>query len=145
MRLKNKGYIFPVPDYSKISQYYSSSHNAIDIAANLGSNVYATKAGTIIKKYTGCNNFSRQNGVCKNGGVCNPNHGYSTASGSRGYCNDGFGNGYIIKHDDGTWAEYAHMNYLSSDLYEGGRVSQGTYLGGVSSTGVSTGPHLHFG
>lgn len=46
---KNKGYIFPVPDYSKISQYYSSSHNAIDIAANLGSNVYATKAGTIIK------------------------------------------------------------------------------------------------
>ena len=142
---KNKGYIFPVPDYSKISQYYSSSHNAIDIAANLGSNVYATKAGTIIKKYTGCNNFSRQNGVCKNGGVCNPNHGYSTASGSRGYCNDGFGNGYIIKHDDGTWAEYAHMNYLSSDLYEGGRVSQGTYLGGVSSTGVSTGPHLHFG
>ncbi len=71
MRLKIKGYIFPVPDYSKISQYYSSSHNAIDIAANLGSNVYATKAGTIIKKYTGCNNFSRQNGVCKNGGVCN--------------------------------------------------------------------------
>ena len=142
---KNKGYKFPVPNHVRISQYYSGSHSAIDIAANTGSEVYATKSGTIIKKYTGCNNFSRGNGKCSGGGVCNPNHGYSKASGSAGYCNDGFGNGYIIKHDDGTWAEYAHMNYLSDSLYEGGYVTQGTYLGGVSSTGVSTGPHLHFG
>lgn len=136
---------FPLESYSSITTYFSSSHPAIDFAAPMGTKVYAAKSGTIIKKYTGCNNWSRQHGQCKNGGVCNPNHGYSTASKSSGYCNDGFGNGYIIKHDDGTWAEYAHMNYLSDGVVEGGYVTQGTYIGGVSSTGVSTGPHLHFG
>lgn len=141
----SSGWGFPLEGYNQISQYFSSSHPAIDFAANAGTKVYAVKSGTVVKKYTGCNNWSREHGQCKNGGVCSPNHGYSTASGSYGFCNDGFGNGYIIKHDDGTWAEYAHMNYLSDSVYEGGYVAQGTYLGGVSSTGVSTGPHLHFG
>lgn len=142
---KNKGYIFPVPNYSSITQYYSSSHTGIDIGASKDTKVYASKSGTVIKKYTGCNNYSRNNGICQNGGVCSPNHGYSNGNNTKGYCNDGFGNGYIIKHSDGTWTEYAHMNSLSDSIYEGAYISQGTYLGGVGSSGNSTGPHLHFG
>lgn len=142
--VKNRGYKFPVPNYTRITTYYSSSHPGIDIAANLVSDVYAVRSGRVLVKYTGCNNYSRGHGKCRYGGVCNPNHGYSKGSYSFDYCNDGTGNGYIIQNDDGTRSLYAHMNYLPDNIQEGSYVSQGDYLGGVSSTGNSSGPHLHF-
>ncbi len=53
-----------------------------------------------------------------------------------------FGNYVIINHENGYQTLYGHM---SKTLATGGqRVSQGTRIGLVGSTGYSTGPHLHF-
>ena len=47
-----------------------------------------------------------------------------------------------INHGDGFSTSYLHMtHYIVS---EGQRVSAGQVIGYVGSTGVSTGPHLHF-
>ena len=53
----------------------------------------------------------------------------------------GYGNMVIIDHGGGLATAYAHM---SSIWLSGGSVGQGTAIGGVGTTGSSTGNHLHF-
>ncbi len=47
-----------------------------------------------------------------------------------------------IEHYDGTVTVYGHCNKLLKD--EGDKVKQGEVIAKVGSTGMSTGPHLHF-
>jgi len=57
----------------------------------------------------------------------------------------GYGNCITIKHSNGMQSLYAHMSKYKRGLHVGSYVKQGTVIGYVGSTGVSTGPHLHFG
>lgn len=59
-----------------------------------------------------------------------------------GWTSGGYGNCVIVDHAGGFQTRYAHMSFISVSV--GQTVSQGEYLGGVGSTGNSTGPHLHF-
>ncbi len=52
------------------------------------------------------------------------------------------GNYVTIQHSDGTSTLYAHMS--SRAVSVGDYVSQGSVIGYVGTTGLSTGPHLHF-
>ncbi|MCF7935258.1 MAG: peptidoglycan DD-metalloendopeptidase family protein [Synergistales bacterium] len=54
----------------------------------------------------------------------------------------GYGQIVILEHGGKLSTVYAHLSSIR--VREGQRVSQGTVLGQVGSTGVSTGPHLHF-
>ena len=53
----------------------------------------------------------------------------------------GYGKTVIVDHG-GYTTLYAHMNAIH--VSAGDRVSQGTRVGDIGSTGLSTGPHLHF-
>lgn len=53
-----------------------------------------------------------------------------------------YGNYIIIRHDDGRESLYGHLSTVKARLYE--KVKSGTIIGNVGSTGLSTGPHLHF-
>ena len=91
-----------------VSQGYSSSHQAVDIAAPTGTAVHAAAGGTVT--YASW---------------------YST-----------YGNCVIIDHGNGKQTLYAHLSEI--DVKVGQKVSQGSTIGLVGSTGNSTGPHLHF-
>ncbi len=55
----------------------------------------------------------------------------------------GYGNHVIIEHREGYTSKYGHMR--DAPLVEAGQVIRGgKQLGVVGSTGMSTGPHLHF-
>ena len=56
--------------------------------------------------------------------------------------NGGYGKMIKIKHDNGYETYYAHLS--SINVSKGSKVAKGTKIGGVGSTGNSTGPHLHF-
>ena len=56
--------------------------------------------------------------------------------------NSSYGNYIIIDHGNGISSLYAHLKGFNTSL--GSRVSQGQTIGFVGSTGMSTGPHLHF-
>lgn len=89
---------------------YVRPHNGVDLAANLGTPVYATRSGTV-----------------------------TVAD----YEWDGAGNYVFINHGDGFSSVYMHMeNYIVS---VGEYVSAGEIIGYVGTTGLSEGPHLHFG
>ena len=55
----------------------------------------------------------------------------------------GYGRTVILDHGRGYTTLYAHMNSFGK-IRQGQRVSQGTVNGHVGSSGLSTGPHLHY-
>ena len=55
-----------------------------------------------------------------------------------------FNNKITIYHDDGTFADYAHLKFKGSTLKEGVVVKQGELIGYSGNVGYSDGPHLHF-
>jgi len=56
--------------------------------------------------------------------------------------NSSYGNYIVVSHGNGMTTLYAHLS--SRKAKEGATVTKGDVIGLIGSTGVSTGPHLHF-
>ncbi len=56
----------------------------------------------------------------------------------------GYGNYIEVRHANGYATAYGHMTGYAKGMRAGVRVKQGQVIGYVGSTGLSTGPHLHF-
>lgn len=61
---------------------------------------------------------------------------------NNGY-NGGYGNFVVISHSNGTQTLYAHMQ-LRKVVNPGDRVAKGETIGYIGTTGLTTGPHVHF-
>ena len=59
------------------------------------------------------------------------------------WCGGG-GNCIKIKHNSTYSTVYAHLSKFAKSIKTGARVRQGQIIGYVGSTGMSTGPHLHY-
>ncbi len=57
----------------------------------------------------------------------------------------GNGNLLVIEHAHGYTSLYAHLYSFGRGIKKGVRVRQGQVVAQVGTTGISTGPHLHFG
>lgn len=56
----------------------------------------------------------------------------------------GYGKVIVIKHNNTYKTMYGHLNSFAKGIKTGGVVKQGQVIGYVGSTGLSTGPHLHY-
>ena len=106
---------------------------SVAVSANFGSRVYpgtgvtVTHSGTDFRADSGTNILAAADGVVIT----------SEYNGARGVY-------MIIDHGDGRTTLYAHMLWDSCTVSEGDAVTAGQVIGQVGSTGMSTGPHLHF-
>jgi murein DD-endopeptidase MepM/ murein hydrolase activator NlpD len=56
----------------------------------------------------------------------------------------GYGNVVVLRHFNGYTTRYAHLRSFAKAARAGTRVSQNQVIGYVGSTGLATGPHLHY-
>lgn len=56
----------------------------------------------------------------------------------------GYGRVLIVRHHGNQSTLYAHLNGFAKNIRSGARVSQGQVIGYVGSTGLASGPHLHY-
>ena len=89
-------------------------HGGIDVAAPIGTPIFASDSGVVVKAGWQDSN--------------NPNLGY--------------GQRIQIKHEDGSQSVYAHLSQIN--VKEGSVVTKGSEIAKSGNTGRSTGPHLHY-
>lgn len=104
----------------RITGKYGNGHLGVDLGwvGGSGDNVYAHSAGVVVKVVTG----------------------KSKDTSSRG--DDTYGNYVKIKHSDGYYTLYAHLE--SVDVKVGEHVEAGQKIGYMGETGNAFGKHLHF-
>jgi murein DD-endopeptidase MepM/ murein hydrolase activator NlpD len=56
----------------------------------------------------------------------------------------GYGKYIRIKHNNGYETAYGHMSAFAKGMEDGKRVRQGQVIGFVGTTGLATGPHVHY-
>lgn len=116
---KARSWVKPVDDYQLgmtfglAGKHWSHNHSGQDFVVPSGTAVHAVHGGTVVK-------------AGPNGGGDGP----------------AYGNAIVIKHDSGTYTQYAHLT--STEVKPGQKVETGQEIAKSGSTGNSTGPHLHF-
>ncbi len=94
--------------------YGGKGHNGIDLGAPVGTNLKASRGGTV-------RGFGNTDLTCKG---------------------SSYGNWILIDHDNGLSTLYAHLSLIK--VTAGQAVTPGQLIGYTGNTGYSTGPHLHF-
>ena len=56
----------------------------------------------------------------------------------------GYGKHTVIEHANGYVTTYSHQSNFANGIVKGAKVRQGQVIGYLGSTGLSTGPHLHY-
>jgi murein DD-endopeptidase MepM/ murein hydrolase activator NlpD len=56
----------------------------------------------------------------------------------------GYGNLVVLNHQGPYSSAYGHLSRFGKGIKRGARISQGQVIGYVGSTGLATGPHLHY-
>lgn len=99
--------------YGKGGGMWASKHSGQDFAVPTGTPVNAVHGGTVVK-------------AGPNGAGDGP----------------AYGNAIVVKHDNNTYSQYAHLSKVN--VYPGEKVKTGERIGLSGNTGNSSGPHLHF-
>ena len=56
----------------------------------------------------------------------------------------GYGNVIVLKHENGVSTLYGHLSGFAANVRKNMKVAQSDIIGFVGSTGMATGPHLHY-
>lgn len=113
-------YVWPCPGYTRISSDFGYRHSPTAGASTYHNGIdLAAPSGTEILSFSSGTIIA---------------YGY----------NSSMGNYIKVRHSSSLVSVYMHMSSFVSDIRTGKTVQPGDVIGYVGSTGISTGPHLHF-
>jgi murein DD-endopeptidase MepM/ murein hydrolase activator NlpD len=129
--IHNNKYLYRLPyalnSIEKVSQGFNGktthkkqSQYAVDFSLKLGTKIYASRGGIVVQVKDDSSK-----------------HGFSKSFAK-------FSNFITIKHNDNTYATYAHLKKNGAKVKVGQIVSRGDFIGYSGNSGYSNGPHLHF-
>ncbi|HIW47589.1 MAG TPA: peptidoglycan DD-metalloendopeptidase family protein [Candidatus Yaniella excrementigallinarum] len=104
-----------------------------------GADIYSMAPGTVVKTNSKCNDHAARNTWQSIAFMVTIEGFLRSILGVRAL----FGNHVIVRHDDGTFAAYAHLRQGSVVVRPGVRVEVGDKIAEVGNTGNSSVPHLH--
>ncbi|MBE5935449.1 MAG: hypothetical protein E7262_06615 [Lachnospiraceae bacterium] len=118
-------YTWPVPASTTIDKKYGEGYDGIDIVSEEErSEVVVAREGTVeVAKSEDCTHINNYPDYC---------------------CNNGMGNYVKIRHSDGTYAIYAHLEHGSVAVSEGEQVEKGQKLGIMGASGRTSKNMLYF-
>ena len=128
--IHNNNYLYRLPYKLGSSKLVTQSFNgkfshkgnskyAVDFKMKIGTKIYASRDGIVVNT--------------KNNG---------SKHGSKKYIKEA--NFITIKHNDGTYAKYAHLKKGGVRVKVGQKIKRGQFIGLSGNTGYTKGPHLHF-
>lgn len=100
--------------------HYGENQYALDFDLDSGTAVTAARAGTVVE-------------VKQDSRVGGTGAQYTDKA-----------NYILIRHDDGSFGNYAHIRYNGAEVQVGQRIDAGQKIAYSGNTGRSSGPHLHF-
>ncbi|MDO8584788.1 MAG: peptidoglycan DD-metalloendopeptidase family protein [bacterium] len=106
---------FGATAFARQGGYRGKFHNGLDIAAPIGTPIYAAEDGTVAE--TG-----NQDKFCPKGA---------------------YGRYIVINHTNNLTTLYGHLSLIDPSIVKGKSVKRGDVIGYVGKTGYATGPHLH--
>lgn len=127
-------------------ELYNSQHAAAGSISGAGfiwptgSTYITSRAGNRLHPITGQNRY--HSGLDVGGGAGDAVWAAASGTVSLAGWNGDYGNCVIIDHGNGYQTLYAHLSSIS--VSAGSSVSSGQTVGAIGSTGLATGPHLHF-
>lgn len=116
-----KGEVYKVDQgFGGVFSHQGDLQYALDFNMPVGTEIYAARAGKVVLMEESNNR----------GGASEDMMDYA--------------NYITIMHDDGTFADYSHLQYRGVNVELGEEVRMGQLIGYSGATGFATGPHLHF-
>ena len=115
-------------------------HDGLDIGAAIGTGVGAVQYGTVesvchVDPGCECSLLEEEcRSRCMNR--------YDAKGEKRSACG-GEGNRVTIRHEDGKYTHYLHLDSIEQGISRGAEVVKGQRIGKVGRSGYSSGPHLH--
>jgi murein DD-endopeptidase MepM/ murein hydrolase activator NlpD len=137
-------YRFFTPDDGLVDYYDESGRSSRKFLVRKPISIGETRSGFGMRRHPILGYYKMHTGVDWAAPIGTPILAAGNGTVIKAQWDSGYGRRVEIQHANGYITTYNHMSGFARGITEGVRVKQGQVVGFLGSTGLSTGPHLHY-
>jgi murein DD-endopeptidase MepM/ murein hydrolase activator NlpD len=137
-------YRFQTPDDNLLDYYDDNGRSSRKFLVRKPISIGETRSGFGMRRHPILGYYKMHTGVDWAAPIGTPILAAGNGTVIKAQWDSGYGRRVEIQHANGYITTYNHMSGFARGVTEGGRVKQGQTVGFLGSTGLSTGPHLHY-
>lgn len=137
-------YRFQTPDDGLVDYYDENGRSSRKFLVRKPISIGETRSGFGMRRHPILGYYKMHTGVDWAAPIGTPILAAGNGTVIKAQWDSGYGRRVEIQHANGYITTYNHMSGFARGIAEGVRVKQGQVVGFLGSTGLSTGPHLHY-